>query len=229
MMGDDTRFLTGTDEHSVNIAQAAEAAASRRARSWTRVALFKRPRTRSRSARTASSAPPIPTTPAPPEMVRRAYANGDIYKGTYDGWYCPGEGSSATDRSRRRRVSAPTTPPWRCSGSEQNWFFRLSAYQDRARAARENPDFVEPEYRRNEVLGFIRQGLQDFSISRAGATWGIPFPDPTAVRPAPGRLLGPRRRHDLRLVRRADQLHHRRRFPGRPGAVPASGGRPTST
>jgi methionyl-tRNA synthetase len=61
--------------------------------------------------------------------------------------------------------------------SERNWFFRLSAYQDRLLEWYEaHPDFVQPDYRRNEMLGFIRQGLQDFSISRAGATWGIPFP-----------------------------------------------------
>ncbi|MFL5722139.1 MAG: class I tRNA ligase family protein, partial [Chloroflexota bacterium] len=61
--------------------------------------------------------------------------------------------------------------------TERNWFFRLSAYQERLeRHFAEHPDFVQPDYRRNEMLGFIRQGLQDFSISRAGATWGIPFP-----------------------------------------------------
>ena len=61
--------------------------------------------------------------------------------------------------------------------TERNWFFRLSAYQQRLLDYYEaNPDFVQPDYRRNEMLGFIRQGLEDFSISRAGATWGIPFP-----------------------------------------------------
>ncbi len=61
--------------------------------------------------------------------------------------------------------------------TERNWFFRLSAYQDRLLAYYEaNPEFVRPDYRRNEMLGFIRQGLEDFSISRAGAKWGIPFP-----------------------------------------------------
>ena len=61
--------------------------------------------------------------------------------------------------------------------TERNWFFRLSAYQERLeRWFEEHPDFVEPTYRKNEMLGFIRQGLEDFSISRAGAGWGIPFP-----------------------------------------------------
>jgi methionyl-tRNA synthetase len=61
--------------------------------------------------------------------------------------------------------------------SERNWFFRLSAYQERLeRHYEEHLDFVQPDYRRNEMLGFIRQGLEDFSISRAGSGWGIPFP-----------------------------------------------------
>jgi methionyl-tRNA synthetase len=61
--------------------------------------------------------------------------------------------------------------------TERNWFFRLSAYQERLLDHYEqHPDFVQPDYRRNEMLGFIRGGLEDFSISRAGATWGIPFP-----------------------------------------------------
>jgi methionyl-tRNA synthetase len=61
--------------------------------------------------------------------------------------------------------------------TEKNWFFRLSAYQERLeRFFEEHPDFAQPDYRRNEMLGFIRSGLEDFSVSRAGATWGIPFP-----------------------------------------------------
>ena len=81
--------------------------------------------------------------------------------------------------------------------TERNWFFRLSAYQERLLDHYEqHPDFVQPEYRRNEMLGFIRQGLEDFSISRADATWGIPFPigEDGADGAARGRLVGPSRR-----------------------------------
>ena len=79
--------------------------------------------------------------------------------------------------------------------TEKNWFFRLSGYQQRLLDYYEaNPDFVQPDYRRNEMLGFIRQGLEDFSISRAGATWGIPFPigedGETAQREARGQRRG---------------------------------------
>ncbi len=114
------------------------------------------------------------------EMVRRAYDNGDIYLDTYEGWYCPSEGfKNLSDlHETARGMECPNHPSvplqWL---SERNWFFRLSRYQERLLDWYDrNPDFVQPDYRRNEMLGFIRGGLEDFSISREGATWGIPFP-----------------------------------------------------
>ena len=116
------------------------------------------------------------------EMVRRAYANGDIYLGTYEGWYCPNEGfRNATDVVETARGTiCPNHPDvplqWL---TERNWFFRLSAYQERLeRHFADHPDFVQPDFRRNEMLGFIRGGLEDFSISRERTPggWGIPFP-----------------------------------------------------
>jgi len=182
MQGHDTRFLTGTDEHSVNIAQSAEAAGKTpRAFVDEKVQLFK-------AAEDALLISPdrfIRTTDpdhyrSAQEMVRRAYDNGDIYLGSYDGWYCPSEGFKAPSdlHETATGMQCPNHPgvplQWL---SERNWFFRLSNYQQRLLDWYEaNPDFVQPDYRRNEMLGFIRQGLEDFSISRAGATWGIPFP-----------------------------------------------------
>jgi len=182
MVGDDTRFLTGTDEHSVNIAtRAAESGTTPREFVDGIVDLFRA----AEEAMTISADRFIRTTDADhirstQEMVRRAYANGDIYLGTYEGWYCPNEGFRAASdlQETARGTICPNHPDvpleWL---SERNWFFRLSAYQERLeRHYAEHPDFVAPDYRRNEMLGFIRQGLEDFSISRAGATWGIPFP-----------------------------------------------------
>ncbi|HEX7543905.1 MAG TPA: methionine--tRNA ligase [Candidatus Limnocylindrales bacterium] len=182
MKGDETRFLTGTDEHSVNIAQkASELGKSTRDFVDENVALF-------RAAEDALLISPdrfIRTTDpdhirSAQEMVRRAHANGDIYLGKYEGWYCPAEGFKAPSdvletAEGTRCPNHPTIPlQWL---SEHNWFFRLSAYQERLeRYFEDHPDFAQPDYRRNEMLGFIRQGLDDFSISRAGATWGIPFP-----------------------------------------------------
>jgi methionyl-tRNA synthetase len=182
MTGDDTRFLTGTDEHSVNIAmRAAEEGMTPRDFVDAQVARF-------RAAEDAFLISPdrfIRTTDpdhvrSAQEMVRRAYANGDIYLGTYEGWYCPNEGfrGAADVQETARGTICPNHPEvplqWL---TERNWFFRLSAYQERLeRHYATHPDFVQPEFRRNEMLGFIRQGLEDFSISRAGAGWGIPFP-----------------------------------------------------
>ncbi len=182
MRGVPTRFLTGTDEHSVNIAmRAAEEGRSPRDFVDEKVALF-------RAAEDALLISPdrfIRTTDpdhvrSAQEMVRLAHANGDIYVGAYEGWYCPNEGfRNATDvQETAAGTICPNHPDvplqWL---TEKNWFFRLSAYQERLeRWFEENPRFVQPDHRRNEMLGFIRSGLEDFSISRAGAGWGIPFP-----------------------------------------------------
>ncbi len=182
MRGVPTRFLTGTDEHSVNIAmRSAEEGRTPREFVDEKVALFQ-------AAEDALLISPdrfIRTTDpdhvrSAQEMVRRAHANGDIYVGIYEGWYCPNEGfRNATDVAETAAGTiCPNHPDvplqWL---TEKNWFFRLSAYQERLeRWYEEHPDFVQPDYRRNEMLGFIRGGLEDFSISRAGAGWGIPFP-----------------------------------------------------
>ncbi len=184
MLGDDTRFLTGTDEHSINIAQAAvDEGRPTKVFVDEKVALF-------HAAEDALAIAPdrfIRTTDpdhvlAAQEMVRRAHANGDIYLGTYEGWYCPNEGfRNASDvLETPRGTICPNHPEiplqWL---TERNWFFRLSAYQERLeRHFADHPDFVQPDYRRNEMLGFIRGGLEDFSISRerTPGDWGIPFP-----------------------------------------------------
>ena len=184
MSGDDTRFLTGTDEHSINIAQSA-LDEGRAPQDFVdeKVGFFK-------EAEAALGISPdrfIRTTDpdhleSAREMVRRAHANGDIYLGTYEGWYCPNEGfRNATDVVETARGTiCPNHPDvplqWL---TERNWFFRLSAYQVRLeRYFADHPEFVQPEYRRNEMLGFIRGGLEDFSISRERTPggWGIPFP-----------------------------------------------------
>ncbi len=182
MLGDDTYFLTGTDEYSVNIAETA-ARLGRDTKGFVdeMVGLF-------REAEDALGIAPdrfIRTTdpdhvPAVHEMIRRAYANGDLYVGDYEGWYCPNEGfipqsQLVEDEKGTHCANHPSIElQWL---SERNWFFRLSAYQERLeRHYAEHPEWVQPEYRKNEMLGFMRGGLEDFSVSRQGATWGIPFP-----------------------------------------------------
>jgi methionyl-tRNA synthetase len=182
MKGDDTRFLTGTDEHSVNIAdRAQELGQDTKAFVDGMVQLF----TDAEDALLIAPDRFIRTTDpdhrrASQEMVRRAYANGDIYLGKYEGWYCPAEGFKAPSDLHETPdgMRCPNHPTVQLQWlTERNWFFRLSAYRDRLVEHFEaHPDWVEPEYRKNEMLAFLRQGLEDISISRETFHWGIPFP-----------------------------------------------------
>ena len=110
-------------------------------------------------------------------MVRRAQANGDVYEGVYSGWFCTGCNEFKTDQQLvdGRCPDHPTLEPqWL---EESNYFFRLSAYQERLEQLyAENPSFCEPAHFRNEVLGWLREGLRDFSVSRSGAAVGHPVP-----------------------------------------------------
>jgi len=183
MKGDDTRFVTGTDEHSVNIAQrAAELGKDTKAFADEMVGLFV-------AAEDALLIAPdrfIRTTDpdhrrASQEMVRRAYTSGDVYLGRYEGWYCPNEGFKAPSDLEDGPDGKPRCPNHPSAElqwlAERNWFFRLSAYRDRLLAHYEaHPDWVQPEYRKNEMLAFLRAGLEDISISRETFHWGIPFP-----------------------------------------------------
>ena len=180
LQGRPARFLSGLDEHSANVERAAreQGLAPRElidpwAATW-RAAFEKFGISCDRFIRTTDE----DHARASAEMVRRAMAAGDVYRGTYSGWYCIGCNEFKTDAQLvdGRCPDHPTLEPqWL---EEQNYFFRLSAYQERLeRLYAENPSFCEPEHFRNEVLGWLREGLRDFSISRAGGSWGIPFPD----------------------------------------------------
>ena len=178
MLGDDTRFLTGTDEHSVNIAQrAAELGQDTREFVDEMVGLFK-------DAEDALLIAPdrfIRTTDpdhrrASQEMVRRAYANGDLYLGKYEGWYCPNEGFKAPRDliEDADGIHCPNHPDVELQWlTERNWFFRLSAYQERLLAHYEaHPDWVQPEYRRNEMLGVHPRRASRTSRSAARPSTG---------------------------------------------------------
>ena len=111
------------------------------------------------------------------DFLQRMYDNGDIYEDVYAGWYCVGcEAFKSEDELTEDGLCKDhlTKPEWI---EEKNYFFRLSAYQDKLLALYdERPDFVLPAFRFNEARSFIAGGLQDFSISRAGQPWGIPLP-----------------------------------------------------
>ncbi|MGH3141576.1 MAG: class I tRNA ligase family protein, partial [Gaiellales bacterium] len=110
------------------------------------------------------------------DFVQRIYDNGDIYEDTYAGLYCVGCEAFKTEDELvdGKCPEHDTVPEWI---EEKNYFFRLSAYQDRLlQLYDEQPKFVQPTYRYNEARSFIESGLQDFSLSRAGQPWGVPIP-----------------------------------------------------
>jgi methionyl-tRNA synthetase len=111
-------------------------------------------------------------------FFQRVSENDDIYLGQQQGWYCVAceEFKEERDLLEGNRCPIHTNQPveWR---DEENYFFRLSKYQDRLEQFYANqPEFIQPETRRNEVLSFVRRGLQDFSISRVNLDWGFPVP-----------------------------------------------------
>jgi methionyl-tRNA synthetase len=117
------------------------------------------------------------------EYVARLMKTGDIYLGSYEGWYCvPDETYWTETQLVDGKCPDCGRPVERLQ--EESYFFRMSAYEKKLLAHIEaNPNFIVPESRRNEVLGFIRQGLKDISISRTTIEWGIPMPaDPKATK-----------------------------------------------
>lgn len=112
------------------------------------------------------------------EFFSRVWDKGDIYLGQQKGWYCVSCEEFKEERDLLEGHRCPIHPnkeaEWR---DEQNYFFRLSKYQNKLEALYQaRPDFIQPESRRNEVLSFVSQGLQDFSISRVNVDWGFPVP-----------------------------------------------------
>jgi methionyl-tRNA synthetase len=177
LLGADTYFLTGTDEHGQKIQRAAEAAGKSPQQFTDEVsaefrALWNRMRiTYDDYIRTTSDRHKRGVQ----ELWRRIRDNGYIYKGSYTGQYCvfdemyvevgPGEPCPECGR--------PTE-----TVKEENYFFKLSAFAEPLlQLYTSHPDFIRPETRRNEVIAFVRSGLRDLSISRSTFSWGIPVPD----------------------------------------------------
>jgi methionyl-tRNA synthetase len=177
LLGDDTFFLTGTDEHGQKIERAADAAGkspqqyadeiSGEFRAlWKRMGISNDDFIRTTEERHKKRLQ---------ELFRRIRDNGYIYKGTYTGQYCVSD-ELYVDGAQ------PGDPCPICGRitetvQEENYFFKLSAFQDKLLELYANPDFIRPETRRNEVISFVRSGLRDQSISRSTFSWGVPVPD----------------------------------------------------
>ncbi|AEJ38393.1 methionyl-tRNA synthetase [Sulfobacillus acidophilus TPY] len=116
------------------------------------------------------------------QIFERLRAQGDIYKGVYEGWYCvPDETFWTENKLVDGKCPDCGRPVERVR--QESYFFKLSKYQDRLRQfIVDHPDFVQPASRQHEMLNFIDAGLEDLSVSRTGLTWGIPVPgDPEHV------------------------------------------------
>ena len=182
--GFDVRFLTGTDEHGLKVAQAAAAEGLPTAELARRNSdVFQRLQEQlnisfDRFIRTTDA----DHHQASQEIWRRMSAAGDIYLDTYSGWYSVRDERFFVESETEllddgTRIAVETGAPLTWT-EEQTYFFRLSAYTDKLLAHYEaNPDFIAPEVRRNEVVSFVSGGLRDLSVSRTSFDWGVKVPE----------------------------------------------------
>jgi methionyl-tRNA synthetase len=178
--GDEVLFAAGVDENSQKTVQAAEAA-GQPVKAYTKTMSDIWQDTWKRAG--ISNDAFIRTTSAEHkaavyELLKRAQAKGDIYKGTYEGHYCVGceEFKKAEDLVDGKLCPIHQKPADLIK--EDNYFFKLSNYQQvLLDHIEQHPEFIQPESRRNEVVAFIKRGLHDFSVSRSSQKWGIAWPD----------------------------------------------------
>ena len=216
MEGYDVFFLMGNDENTVKVVASAPPswATTRKPTATTWPGSSRRSGTPSTSRyddfiQTSERAPP---RSAAGSSSRRCTTTGTSTRASYEGWYCDGCEAFKTEKESREDGGAVPEPPRRRSIRRS----RSSATSSGSRRSRtgcwsyyeENPDFIQPESRRNEIVSLVEtEGLQDVNITRTGEDVGHPRP----VRPGV---------HDLRLVRRPAELHHRHRLRRRRGDVP---------
>ncbi len=183
LRGDDVHFLVGMDEHGQKVEQTAQAQstapqalvdtlAERFQAMWGRLGVSYDQFIRTTDAQHKAGVR---------ALIERIFEHNptDFYEKAYEGWYCVGCESFKQDAEivDGKCVLHPTrTLEW---VEERNWFFRLSRYADFLRARlTEQPETLQPESRRNEMLGLLDRGLEDVSASRSRLAWGIPFPRP---------------------------------------------------
>ena len=184
--GYDVMFLTGTDEHGQKVEKSAHAAGlellafcdgvSENFRALSATMMY------SNDAFIRTTEPRH--LAASQEIWRRLMANGEIYLGTYAGWYSVRDEAFWAESEVTMDAAGTKHAP---SGAEVEWveepsyFFRLGAWGERLlEFYARNPDFIAPDSRRNEVVSFVSGGLNDLSISRTSFTWGVAVPDDPA-------------------------------------------------
>lgn len=182
MQGYDTMFLTGSDEHGQKIERKAREAGkepkeyvdqivSTFKELWQKLDIdydyFIRT-TEERHEKVVQ------------KIFKKLYDKGDIYKGNYEGWYCTPCESFWTERQLEKENGEKVCPD--CHRpvewvEEESYFFKMSKYADRLlEHIKNHPQFIEPESRRNEMINFIENGLDDLSVSRTTFDWGVPVP-----------------------------------------------------
>ena len=186
MRGDDTRFLTGTDEHGQKVEEAAnkrgltpqqlvDQVAPRFDETWKTLAID-----RYRFIRTTGEKHKKVVA----ELWKRIRKHNpdDLYLASYQGWYCVGceafYTESQLDKDGDDWVCKVHKKPVAWVDKERSWFFRLSAYAEPLlRHIEANPDFIRPDAYRSEIVAFLKGGLKDLSLSRTSFAWGIPVPE----------------------------------------------------
>ncbi|HEX6940380.1 MAG TPA: methionine--tRNA ligase [Longimicrobiales bacterium] len=188
LKGERVHFVIGTDEHGLKVLQSAQAAGVAPQEWVDRIAeLF-----RAMWERLGISNDDFIRTTQPRHrravdaMIRRMGESGDLYRGAYAGYYCVGCEAFKREEELIEAAGDDSGPALRCPihptrevvwMEEENWFFRLSRYQEPLlRLLDERPEFVQPEIRRNEIRRVIEGGLEDISVSRARLPWGVPWP-----------------------------------------------------
>jgi len=188
MEGRPVFFCTGTDEHSQNVEKAAakvelatKAFCDRMAED-IRNTFDKMEITYDRFIRTSD-----------PDhekvcqfLIEKAFQAGDVYKKKYEGLYCESCETFYTEKESvtgSKGLECPTHKVPLKKVEEENYFFRLSKFENQLKDYfLSKPEFLNPDFRRNEIVSFVNQGLRDFSVSRTGFKWGIPLPfDPEHV------------------------------------------------
>lgn len=171
-------FLTGTDEHGQKISEAAakvgkpeqqfvDEISVRFKHAWEKLNIQYDGFVRTTDAQHVQ---------AVQSVFKQLQASGDVYLGHYEGWYCTPDETFWTD-TQLVEGKCPQCGREVHLLKEESYFFKLSKYQDKLLAhIQANPEFIQPESRRNEVIKFIEQGLKDLSITRTSFTWGVPVP-----------------------------------------------------
>ena len=178
LQGKDVFFLTGTDDHGKKIAEAAEAAGkSPKQFTDNLVPKFKDAWKNlnikyGRFIRTTDK----DHEKIVQEILQKCFDNGDIYKGEYEGLYCTGCEAYYTEKELEDRC-CPIHKKLLEKLKEETYFFKLSKYQDKLlKFYKDNPNFISPKHRKQEIINRVKEGLKDLSVSRTSFDWGVPLP-----------------------------------------------------